>query len=78
VGCVPNAASLKNLEQLLERRAQTALLFSTHQSTGDQMTAKKKIGDSFAPKRVVSLAITTSIAAQSDMNQDVAAVSSAG
>jgi hypothetical protein len=40
VGCTPNAASLKKLEQLSERRTQTALLFSTRQSAGDPMTAK--------------------------------------
>jgi hypothetical protein len=37
-----------------------------------------RIGDSFARKRVVSLATTTSIAAPSEMNWDVPAVPSAG
>jgi hypothetical protein len=39
VGCTPNAASLKKLEQMSKRRLQTAPLFSTLQSAGNPMTA---------------------------------------
>jgi hypothetical protein len=68
VGCAPNAASLKKLEQLSKRRTQTALLFSTRQSAGDPTSAKIGLATPSHANRVVSLATTTSIAAPSEMN----------
>jgi hypothetical protein len=70
-GLCPECSKSEKAGAIVEALHADALLFSTRQSAGDPRRPndrQDRIGDSFARKRVVSLATTTSIAAPSETN----------